>query len=507
VSTLSLSFLQKAVIGTSAAVSRGSAMKTDYLARSAANHALWRLLNDPDFSPTGTDYDMHDFGDGRYGYKVRKPSLTQFGTVATVGAVGDTVAKQSYVQYLKPYNIITAYGRSADPVPEYRQLLGASWADASDTVNIGSNTVAMMTLKGCPTRKEAIMGTMDANFHLNFAVWDGSSWGNLTEFTQTAGWNDSLLIFGIAYESQSGDALVVGRDGWAAEVKYTTWNGSAWNPAVPAVASTVQYSSVEHVAMASNPLSDEIFIAAATEGQELNLIQWDGAAFNFLGLVDDRMETSVYGCAAVVYEQQSGHAMILWNHRNSKKIYYRTWNGSVLSATGYLPQFGQKPMVIRAAADPASDSIFAAAVDNNQDLSVAVWDGSSWTDSEEIAASVAAKEGQVIDVAWESSGGTALTVWPEAGSSTVKYFSWQTGTALSDHSAQTGPDFDASVSKVLLSPVSGSHKIILLGSNSSDDLRYSLWTGSSFLGDPGILLESNLSSGNLPFGIAEAVAP
>jgi len=109
VSTLSLSFLQKAVIGTSATVSRESSMKTQYLARSAANHALWRLLNDPAFSPSGTDYDMHDFGDGRYGYKVRKPSLTQFGTVATVGAVGDTVTKQSFVQYLKPYNIITLW--------------------------------------------------------------------------------------------------------------------------------------------------------------------------------------------------------------------------------------------------------------------------------------------------------------------------------------------------------------------------------------------------------------
>ena len=123
VSALSLSFLKKTVIGTSAVVSRLSSIKTHYLTRSGANHALWRLLNDPTFSPTETDYDMHDFGEGRYGYKVRKPTLTEFGTVATVGAVDSTVTKQSYVQYLKPYNIIAAYDRSSGSVPKKQKAI------------------------------------------------------------------------------------------------------------------------------------------------------------------------------------------------------------------------------------------------------------------------------------------------------------------------------------------------------------------------------------------------
>ncbi|GAF82200.1 unnamed protein product, partial [marine sediment metagenome] len=130
-SALSLAFLQKASIGTSATVTRGTSMQAHYLAESAVNHALWRLLNEPGF-PAATDkYYMHSLAGGRYGYKVRKPTLTKFGTVATVGGVSNAVINQSYVQYLKPYNIITAYGRSSDPIPEYRQLLGANWVDAA----------------------------------------------------------------------------------------------------------------------------------------------------------------------------------------------------------------------------------------------------------------------------------------------------------------------------------------------------------------------------------------
>ena len=94
------------------------------------------------------------------------------------------VTKQSYVQYLKPYNIITAYGQVGVVIPKNRRLLGAQWLDAVDTVNIGGD-VHWMVLQGCPQRKEMIMGTLDSANDINLAVWDGTSWGNLIEFTMS----------------------------------------------------------------------------------------------------------------------------------------------------------------------------------------------------------------------------------------------------------------------------------------------------------------------------------
>ena len=311
VSTLSLSFLQKAVIGTSAAVSRESAMKTQYLARAAANHALWRLLNDPDFSPTETDYDMHDFGDGRYGYKVQKPSLTQFGTVATVGAVENTVSRQSYVQYLKPYNIITAYDRSAGgAIPKYRQLIGAYWGDPTDTLDEGPDVAPWFVLKGCPTRKEVIMGTLDNAFDINFAVWDGTSWGNQIEFTQNAG-ESIYRSYDIAYENLSGDALVVGRYDDATAIRYNIWNGTNWAFAPAGVhAGLANDSGVTFLTAASKPNSDEILTAWVQYTNDLWVAQWDGTAFNALGEIDINTAIDKYGTISIAYEQQSGHALI-----------------------------------------------------------------------------------------------------------------------------------------------------------------------------------------------------
>ena len=184
IGTLSVSFLQKAATGTAAVVSRGSAMKAHYMARSAANHALWRLLNDPAFSPPDDAYTMHDLAGGRYGYKVRKPTPATFGTVAAVGAVSESVSKQSVVQHLKPYNIITTYDRSSAAIPQHRRLIGAYWGDAADTVNDRPDAAHWMVLKGCPQPKEILMGTLDTGQDINFAVWNGTLWGNLYEFPE-----------------------------------------------------------------------------------------------------------------------------------------------------------------------------------------------------------------------------------------------------------------------------------------------------------------------------------
>ena len=100
-SSLSLAFLQKVGTEISATMNRGKNMQAHYLAESAANHALWRLLNEPSFPASETTYYMHTLGQGRYGYKVRRHTDTTFATIATVGAIGESVAKQGYVLHVK----------------------------------------------------------------------------------------------------------------------------------------------------------------------------------------------------------------------------------------------------------------------------------------------------------------------------------------------------------------------------------------------------------------------
>jgi hypothetical protein len=161
-STLTFSFLFKVGTQTQATMTRGQGMQADYLAETAASHALWGLLNQPDFAPASDVYYMHSLANGRYGYKVRKPTETTFATVATVGAVENNVVNQSYVQYIIPSNVFTAYGSSTNTLPLYRRLIGADWTDPGDMQVGGTDTIYWLELEGCPIRKELVGGIIDS---------------------------------------------------------------------------------------------------------------------------------------------------------------------------------------------------------------------------------------------------------------------------------------------------------------------------------------------------------
>ena len=508
-STLAMAFLFKAGTLRAVTVNRLAGMQADYLAEAAANHALWRLLNDPGFPASESTYYMHDLGTGRYGYKVRKPTLTTFATVATVGTVGSTVAKQGYVQYIKPENILATYDRHGDAIPKYRQMIGANWSDQADTVNDGTLTAQWMVLRGYPKsdRKEFIMGTLDNDQDINFAVWNGSTWGNVFEFTENVG-STQYRCFDIAYENLSGRALVLGRYDNSMDVKYNIWTGTAWTFVSAQNAYSTGLSYVAYATMASKPASNEILIGTITLANDLKLVLWDGTAFTDLGVIDTDTQEDGYGSVDIVFEQQSGDALIIWSHKNTSRFYYAIWNGAVLSSPALGPDFGKPFNVVRAAADPAGDYIFIAAVDSFNDLNVAVWDGSAWIDSRELDTSTNGNTGQILDVAWEQAGQDVLVAWiSNSSQNNVTYFSWQKGTALADHAVRLGPAIGAPGDLIRMLPVSGTQKIVLLIKNGARHLLYSLWTGSGFSGNPAIQLDNNLSLGILNFDAAESGVP
>ena len=95
--------------------------------------------------------------DGRYGYKVRKPTKTTFATIAAIGVMGENVVEQGYVPYILPSNVFTAYGSSTNSLPLYRRLLGADWTDPHDVLIGGAHApLWWVELEGCPIRKELI---------------------------------------------------------------------------------------------------------------------------------------------------------------------------------------------------------------------------------------------------------------------------------------------------------------------------------------------------------------
>jgi hypothetical protein len=504
-STLGLSFLSKVGILSSAATKRIDGMRADYLAESAVHHARWGLLNVPGFAPDPNIYYMHSFASGRYGYKVRKPTLTTFATVATVGVVGENVVQQSYVPYILPSNIMTAYGQNNNPIPQCRRLIGADWSTPFDSVDVLRDPIIWVDLAGCPVREEFILGTIDDDNDINLAVWQDGTWAGPWEFSIDV--DKNYKCFDIAYESQSNRALIVGRYDDTTTMRYNIWNGTTMDYVTPEIAFNLTEGKLRYLTMQAQPGSDEILIAAVSDKEDLHLCLWNGAGFNDLGKIEDVTATTIFGIVEIVYEQQSGDALILWSQKDSTAISYRIWDGCGLSPVNQLPSIGTEAHIIRADADP--DYIFVVAMDKEHDINVAVWDGESWIDSRELEIDGESETDPVcFDAAWESSGNEVLVVWGQNGLSQVRYFPWTKGTLLSSGSMSVGPDFLNRLRGTYLLPASGSDRIILLANNKDKDIRYALWTGNRLVPDPSVVLEVDMAKEDrLPFAVAEMLVP
>jgi hypothetical protein len=87
----------------------------------------------------------------------------------------------------------------------------------------GADIIYWLELEGCPIRKELVAGIIDGDNEVKVAVYDGAAWGNAQPFGHA---DRNYKGLGIAYESQSGNALVVARDGTDTPLYYNIWDGT-----------------------------------------------------------------------------------------------------------------------------------------------------------------------------------------------------------------------------------------------------------------------------------------
>jgi len=511
--TVALSFVTMTGLETNVASNYANNMRAHYLARAGLNVGIWGVLNVPDFTNDYGERPIRYTFDGMPLYfMVKEANLNKSVYVGSYGNVGGAVSTFQHltvpssqapgdpVIYLA-YD--TAIG-SGDRTPKYREFTNPGWGPEGNTVDVGNSTVRYLELEGSATGQEMVMGTIDQDDDLNVAVWDGMSWGNRMEFTaDSASW---LKCFDIAYESQSGDALVVGRSGNSSVPRYTLWEGSVWVYDPPASApDTGTGSAINVVVMASDPFSDEILVAFLHLNDDIVLFRWDGNSFTNLGTIETKATTDDLETVDIAYEQQSGDALIVWGKFGSDSCKYRIWDGSGVGPEGDLPSFGRHANTVRMSADPTSDYIFVAAVDGFSDLNVAVWDGGSWIDSRELDTSVSSNNRHCYDVAWESSGNEVVVSWFTQGENQVRYFRWEKGTPLATSTVEVGPVFQNVPVTLQLFSVSGTDDIILVGCDYADDLSYTLWQGDNFVLDPPTVLSADISVNYLKaYDLAEA---
>ncbi len=299
----------------------------------------------------------------------------------------------------------------------------------------------------------------------------------------------------VAYESVSGDALLVWADN--TDLKFSAWNGTSWT----AAALLSDYATLSggtvatHVSLGAKPGGNEMVLAVTDNLGKDYAFVWNGSSWSA-----GQQFSAAGGNAAsdVVYEAQSGRAMLVYGDAGASG-YYRIWNGTSWSAqSSFAAPAGPFGLdYVNLAADPASNRIAVAMTPPGTAGSVPywlnVWDGSSWGTSLQATGSGVDQLMPGIDVAFESTSGDAVAAYGISGVNTIAYRTW---TAAGGWSAeQTAPvAFTAAPRVVTLAADPYSDRVMLAEQDGNSDLYTAQWNGSAW--GSAALLDANTGATN-----------
>lgn len=352
--------------------------------------------------------------------------------------------------------IMMAYSKTTT-TPFYRMWDGSNWSAEGSAQNVVGN-INYIVLKSSRTRNESILGVQTSTGAIYVQVWNGTTWGNLT---QVGTGPTTTRSFDIAYEKNGDRAIIAYSNG--VDFASRIWNGSTLSAATSVTASPTT-GTVNWMELRQNPLSssNEIAMILLDANADVYGMAWNGSAWVNMGTAviwDTTAASATKKTIDVEYEQTSGEAMFIWGDGTATDQYYRTWNGTTLTAATLLdiPAEGGVAEWVQLAARPNSNEIMVGVQDAGADLNTRKWSGTAWdtaTQHAEHSATVENITSRVFDIVWEthsSNPGEAWLVWGNSTTVTAKPWSgtaWGTGVALA------GSD-DTSFIRLRADPVSG----------------------------------------------------
>ncbi|MHB9155338.1 MAG: lamin tail domain-containing protein, partial [Endomicrobiales bacterium] len=413
-----------------------------------------------------------------------------------------------------PADGIACFAQGALANPRYFKVTaaGAAWSQPYDASNAAA-TIYWSVLRTCPVvRNEKLLGTLSSNGALYLQQWNGpqDSWAPAELQTTIASADAVYRPFDIAYEQNSGRALVAYRSGSAGQVYYRVWSSTASAWVTPTATLVVGGTGlVRWVRLEPRPGTDEMMLVTLDANSVINACRWNGSAWQNNRQLTLSAFTPDYQSFDTAWENSPGNCLILWGEGTTTR--YAMWSStaalwSLTGAAGpdIVASNRNGANWIKLAADraPGSNRIALSCLDSNSDWNVSVWGGTSWPAPTELSANMVAATPRAMDVAWEKDSGECLAVGVLSGQgSYVSHATWNgSWSAAATYSAYNLGN-SLNLKWLQLTPDPNSNKIVLLGANAGAagavTLRSLNWTATGWAG--GIHLLSNGSNGAYEF--------
>ncbi len=372
---------------------------------------------------------------------------------------------------------------SSDTTPNVSDWNGSAFTGTTDANDMGQWRI--VEAAGSTTRDEIIaVGVDNVIGQIKGQLWDGTNWTDLP-FNTLAFSSDSFKQnFDVAYESQSGDAIVIWANGSSGtNISYRVWDGSNWSNEATIAGPNLSWA-VE-TRLEASPTSDEMVLIVSDSSNTEWAVVWDGDSWGNATVLDNSSASGDHTEIAVAFESQSGHAMVIYDGvDNYNDLAYQTWNGSSWSGqqTLALPFNGLAETDVEftaIAADPNSDRLAIGVVTAGTENQVvfAVWDGSNWGDQLMATNASSASNSMSAAVGFEGQSGQLLVTYSEV-STTPRYQTWSESGGWSGEMSL--PDIGGYATVMTLSSDPATDAMMLGIQDDQNDLNYVFWNGTSW---------------------------
>lgn len=329
------------------------------------------------------------------------------------------------------------YGEGTVTTPRTRTWTQAtaSWGSESSGPAAAA-TIRHVVTKASPKKNEVITGIQTTGGVLYIQRWNGTSWSS--EWNVTVG-NGNVPRFDIAYEKNSGEALIVygGNVATTNELRYRRWDGTSWTAATNLDA--VRTSGIiQGLKLKSHAgaLNDDIGLVWADANLDLSASYWVGSTNTWAAEPTAALSTSVAVvgtataittlCYDVALESSSGDMLVAWGNNAVQDLQYVTrgvGSGGAWGAATTNTAALEEPTDLELSSDPNSDYIaYANISDNTAGADASTWTGSAWNtfSNFDTATGTVAAGTKNITVSWMRSGvqDRAVVAYEDAATST-----------------------------------------------------------------------------------------
>lgn len=266
--------------------------------------------------------------------------------------------------------------------PRYRLWNGSAW-NAENPVNMGAGgAIQWIRLVPQPASDRVLLLARWRAGTRNYSAatfWTGTAWTGLTNLEFNCA--SAIAADTIDGACSTGGAVVVYINGTTVAARqmpnYRTWNPSTgWSAegTMPSLGSDLRWVRVEY-----NPAGTIAFADILTSGRTLWGTYWTGASWtapaNFPGAV---LETATQRPFDIAWSSQTNMLMAVYGLANANAHSY------MAHTMGQAPVFGTLPATDDARwsllkTDPASSNMLYVAIDDQNDVNLHLWNGTTWS--------------------------------------------------------------------------------------------------------------------------------